>query len=334
MNSRFNPIEFFDYETTEKTRFRIVDPNGYEYLNLDHTEIKNISIDLKSGVVFLTGRILGAPKELELSKWKRNQKDLIKKLDFIIVRNGYAKHYILNAGIQKIQEDYQSMTYFVMFKHDNRQVPLYHTANLIADNLRVDYKVHLPDINFKNVSGGTWTNLSLATIGLAGGIVGVVTGTISIPVVISLVIGASTFCSATFDFTLELHQMPEDMKGQVDLVQQFIGDIGKVVGRALKENEDSYEKKAENFYSLVLLVYGLAVGRTSAKTLFNSKSFSKISKPFQKGYLTIKKVTLKSSSNATKYEGATRIFNKELFINDLTNTIGAGQSVYEKISDR
>ena len=103
MNSRFKPIEIFDYETTEKTSFKIIDPDGNEYLNLNNTEIKNISIDLKSGVVFLTGRILGAPKELELSKWKRNQKDLIKKLEFVIVRNGYARHYILNAVIKKIK---------------------------------------------------------------------------------------------------------------------------------------------------------------------------------------------------------------------------------------
>lgn len=334
MDSRFKPIEIFDYETTERTSFKIIDPNGNEYLNLNHTEIKNISIDLKSGVVFLTGRILGAPKELELSKWKRNQKDLIKKLEFVVVRNGYARHYILNAGIQKIQEDYQSMSYFVMFKHDNRQVPLYHTAESIADNLRIDYKVHLPDINFKNVSGGTWTNLGLSTVGIAGGIVGVLTGTITIPVVISLVVGASTFSSATFDFTLELHEMPEDMKGQADFVQQFVGDIGKVLAQSMDKDEKKFEKKFEGLYSSALFIYGLMIGRTSAKTILNSKSFSKISKPFQKGYLKIKKITLKSSKNATKYEGATRAFNKELFINDLGNTIGAGQSIYDKISDR
>lgn len=81
MNSRFKPIEIFDYETTERTSFKIIDPNGNEYLNLNHTEIKNISIDLKSGVVFLTGRILGAPKELELSIRKVFQ-NLLKNLDY------------------------------------------------------------------------------------------------------------------------------------------------------------------------------------------------------------------------------------------------------------
>lgn len=334
MNSRFKPIEIFDYETTERTSFKIIDLNGNEYLNLNHTEIKNISIDLKGGVVFLTGRILGAPKELEISKWKRNQKDLIKKLEIVIVRNGHARHYILNAGIQKLQEDYQSMSYFVMFKHDNRQVPLYHTAESIADNLRIDYKVHLPDINFKNVSGGAWTNLGLSTIGLAGGIVGVLTGTITIPVVISLVVGASTFTSATFDFTLELHEMPEEMKGQADFVQQFVGNIGKVVGTAMGEDENSSEKFMKNLYSQSIFLYGVFTGMKSANILFNNKSFSKISKPFQNGYIKLKKIKLKSSTNATKYEGASKVFNKELFINDLSNTIGAGQAIYEKISDR
>lgn len=334
MNSRFKPIEIFDYETTERTSFKIIDPNGNEYLNLNHTEIKNISIDLKSGVVFLTGRILGAPKELELSKWKRNQKDLIKKLEFVIVRNGYARHYILNAGIQKIQEDYQSMSYFVMFKHDNRQVPLYHTGESIADNLRVDYKVNLPDINFKNVSGGTWTNLGLSTIGIAGGIVGALTGTITIPIAVSLVIGTSTFSSATFDFTLELNGMPEDMKGQADFVQNFVGDVGKIIGKSFNQNEKLFKNSAEMIYSNIIFVYGVFVGVKSASVLFSNGSFSSISKPFQKGYIKLKKVRIKSSKNATKYEGATREFNKELFMNDLTNTIGAGQAIYDKIPNR
>lgn len=334
MNSRFKPIEIFDYETTERTSFKIIDPNGNEYLNLNHTEIKNISIDLKSGVVFLTGRILGAPKELELSKWKRNQKDLIKKLEVVIVRNGYARHYILNVGIQKIQEDYQSMSYFVMFKHDNRQVPLYHTAESIADNLRIDYKVHLPDINFKNVSGGTWTNLGLSTIGIAGGIVGALTGTITIPVVISLVVGASTFTSATFDFTLELHDMPDNMKGKADFLQKFVGDIGRILAKVKKEDKEITAKKYEDRYSKTIFYYGIFTGIKSVNMLLNNKSFSSISKPFQQGYISLKKVKLKSTTNATRYEGASRVFNKELFMNDLMNTMGAGQSVYDKISDR
>lgn len=335
MNSRFKPIEIFDYETTERTSFKIIDPNGNEFLNLNHTEIKNISIDLKSGVVFLTGRILGAPKELELSKWKRNQEDLIKKLEFVIIRNGYAKHYILNAGIQKIQEDYKNMSYFVMFKHDNRQVPLYHTAESIADNLRIDYKVNLPEINFKNISPQTALSLGLSTYGIGAGVVGALTAEITIPVMVGLVVGASLFHSARVDFTLELHGMPEELKGQADFIQQFVGEIGKIVAKNMKQNEKIFEKGGELLYSEIIFFYGIFTGRTSLKQLFNSKSFSKFTKKFGlQTYLKIKKVVLKSHKNATRYEGATRAFNFELFINDIMNTMGAGQSIYDKVSDR
>lgn len=334
MNSRFKPIEIFDYETTERTSFKIIDPNGNEYLNLNHTEIKNISIDLKSGVVFLTGRILGVPKELELSKWKRNQKDLIKKLEFVIVRNGYAKHYILNAGIQKLQEDYQSMSYYVMFKHDNRQVPLYHTTQFLTDNIRVDYKVHLPDVKFSNLTLGTAVNMGLSSYGLYAGVVGAVTAKITIPVVIGLVVGAGLFESARIDFMLELRGMPEDLKGEGDFVQQFIGDIGRIIGKSMSLDELKSENFFEKSYSEVVFYYGLISGRKSAKQLFDKKSFNAVSRPSKPTYYEKVKVIFKSKKNATKYEGAERKFNVNLFINDLMNTIGAGQSVYDKTSDR
>ncbi|MGL5935863.1 MAG: hypothetical protein ACRCZI_09600, partial [Cetobacterium sp.] len=242
---------------------------------------------------------------------------------------------ILNAGIQKIQEDYQSMSYFVMFKHDNRQVPLYHTAESIMDNLRIDYKVNLPEINFKNISTQTALSLGLSTYGIGAAVVGALTAEITIPVMVGLVVGASLFHSARVDFTLELHGMPQELKGQADFIQQFVGEIGKIVAKNMKQNEKTFEKGGEVLYSEIIFFYGVFTGRISLKQLFNSNSFSKLTKKFGlQTYLKIKKVVLKSHKNATKYESVTRAFNFELFVNDIINTMGAGQSIYDKVSDR
>ena len=329
MNSRFKPIEIFDYETSERTSFKIIDPNGNEYLNLNHTEIKNISIDLKSGVVFLTGRILGAPKELELSKWHKNKKEIIKKIEFVIVRNGYARHYILNAGIQKVQENYDTMSYFVMFKHDNRQVSLYHTANFYSNDLKVDYKVHLPDVSIKNVTSDTLVNLGLSGIGVGLGIAGMATGAITIPVVISFSVGVSFLGSASFDLMVEVCGTPE-LKGQGDLIQQVIGELGYAIGKYKNTDAKKSEKRFELAYSQATLIYGLVSSAKSAKAILTLKNFREISNGINgQSYIKIKKIFFRSSKNATGFEGAERTFNKELFINDLTNTIGGGKAIYD-----
>lgn len=332
---RYKDIEIYQYETTDQSNFKILNPDGTEYISINSNEIRNISINLKSGVVTLVGKILGGPKELELSKWKADKENLIKKLDFVIVKNGYAKHYILNAGIQKFREDYREMSYFVMFKHDNKDLPLYHTVDWINSDVRLDYKVDMREVGIKNVSTGTWVNLGVSIVGYGIGIAGVVSaGVITIPVTIALTVGAGYVSSSIFDFAIEYNNLPKEWLGNGDFVQQFVGWCGAILGEAASQDKEASEKKAENFYSKAVFVYGLVSGVKSAKILFNTKNFINVSKPFEEGYIKIKSVKVRSNTNALKFEGAQKTFNKELFINDMTNTVGAGKTVYDKVSSR
>lgn len=332
---RYKDIEIYQYETTDQSNFKILNPDGTEYISINSNEIRNISINLKSGVVTLVGKILGGPKELELSKWKADKENLIKKLDFVIVKNGYAKHYILNAGIQKFREDYREMSYFVMFKHDNKDLPLYHTVDWINSDVRLDYKVDMREVGIKNVSTGTWVNLGVSIAGLGIGIVGVVsTGVITIPVAIALTVGAGYVSSSIFDFVIEYKNLPKEKLGNGDFVQQLIGEIAKIIAKKIGANEKLYEKVTEDTYSNVVFWYGILTGVKSIKILFNKNSFMKISKPFENGYIKIKDIKVRSNTNAAKFEGAQKSFNKKLFINDMTNTVGAGKTVYDKVSNR
>ena len=95
-------------------------------------------------------------------------------------------------------------------------------------------------------------------------------------------------------------------------------------------NPKEAEILAENIYSQSVFVYGIYSGLISAKTLFNAKSFNKVSKVFEKGYVKFKKVNIRSKYTATSFEGMERVVDKKLLITDITNTIGAGQSIYDK----
>ena len=325
--SRFKEIEIYEYETDERTSFKIINFDGSIFLELDYKDIEDISLNLKCGIVILKGKILSVPKELELSKWKNNKNELIKKLEIKIVRNGFAKHYILNAGIQKVQEFYSTLSYIAVFKHDYNMSSLYYTMDFLSSNLRLDYKVHIPDI--RNVSNGTMLNVGLTSLGLGIGMIST-GGTITIPIAISLIVGTSTFYSAIYDFTVELYNYPNDLKGQGDFLQQFVGYVGRIVANFRNTNPKEAEILAENIYSQSVFVYGIYSGLISAKTLFNAKSFNKVSKIFEKGYIKFKKVNIRSKYTATSFEGMERVVDKKLLITDITNTIGAGQSIYDK----
>lgn len=325
--SRFKEIEIYEYETTERTSIKILNLDGSIFLELNYKEIKNISLDLKCGIVILTGKILSVPREMELSKWKNNRNDLIKKIEIKIVRNGFVKHYILNVGIQRFQEFYSELSYVAVFKHDCNMSSLYYTMNFLSSNLRLDYKVHLPDI--RNVSKGSMLNVALAGLGLGIGIFAT-GGTITIPIAISIVIGTSNFYSAIYDFTLELYNYPEELKGQGDFVKQFVGEVGKIIANLFKYDSIESEIFFENLYSSIILGYGIYSGLISAKTLFNAKNFSKVSKNFEKGYVKFKDVKIRAKHTATSFEGMERSLNKNLLFTDITNSVGAGQSIYEQ----
>lgn len=325
--SRFKDIEIYEYETDERTSFKIINFDGSVFLELDYKDIEDISLNLKCGIVILKGRMLSVPKELELSKWKNNKKELIKKLEIKIVRNGFVKHYILNAGIQRVQEFYSDLSYIAVFKHDYNMSSLYYTMDFLSSNLRLDYKVHIPDI--RNVSNGTMLNVGLTGLGLGIGMIST-GGTITIPIAISMIVGTSTFYSAVYDFTVELYDYPNDLKGQGDFLQQFVGDVGKILADFFEYDGLKSEKFFEEVYSSIVFGYGIYSGFVSAKILFNAKSFNKVSKVFEKGYVKFKKVNVRSKYTATSFEGMERVVDKKLLITDITNTIGAGQSIYDK----
>ena len=334
MVNTFKEIEVYNYATKNRTSIKIFNYDGSEYMSFAHNEIKSLKMNLKSGNFYFIGRIFGAPKELKLDAWKKNQNDLIKKVVVEIVQNGFAKCYIFNAGIQKLQEDYKTMSYLAVFKHDNIKLPLLHSVEMFDNELVLDIKIDKNNISFNNVSSATALNLGLSTIGFGIGVLGVAsTGTITIPIVIALAIGGSSLVSASFDFTVEVLNNPK-AKGQCDLLQQLTGEIGKKFGSLRGENINKSEENFENAYSMVVFFYGLLSGRDSLKTLFNTKSFTQVSKRFGNGYFNVKFVTLKNITNGSNVETAVRKFNKSLFINDATNTLGAGKSIYDKIPNR
>ena len=320
--SRFKDIEIYEYETDERTSFKIINFDGSVFLELDYKDIEDISLNLKCGIKLLKGRMLSVPKELELSKWKNNKKELIKKLEIKIVRNGFVKHYILNAGIQRVQEFYSDLSYIAVFKHDYNMSSLYYTMDFLSSNLRLDYKVHIPDI--RNVSKGTLLGLGLSGLGLVLS----TGGTITIPVGISIIVGGSTFGSVLYDFIIEYNGVYE-LKGQGDILQKIVGQIVSVFGKN-EEIKKTMRQEGENMYSRVVFIYGLISSREAVKRLFKFKNFSQLSKSYENGYFKIKDIKLKSSTNGTIIQGAKRNFESKVFINDVANTIGAGQSIYDR----
>lgn len=333
MSSRYKPIEVYEYDSTNRTNIKILNHDGSEYMTFSHNEIKSLKMNLKTGIFYFVGNIFGAPKELKLNDWKRDRNNIIKKIVVEIVKNGFAKRYAFNCGIQTLQEDYKTMSYLAVFRHDNIELPMFHTVKMFDNELVLDIKIDKTNISFKNISKGTAINLGLNAVGLGLGIIGVAaTGSITIPVVIALGIGASSYGSATYDFIAEVTGQPE-LKGQGDFLQQLSGEIGKIIGNQIDFNPQKAEEITETGYSSFVLIYGLIMGRKSANILVNTKSY-KISKAYEHGYVGIKKIILKSSTNATQFESGMRKFNKALFINDATNTISAGKSVYDKIPNR
>ncbi|WP_297407580.1 hypothetical protein [uncultured Cetobacterium sp.] len=333
MDSRYEQIEVHEYESSDRTSIKILNHDGSEYMTFSHNEIKSLKMNLKTGIFYFIGNIFGAPKELKLNDWKRDRNDIIKKIIIEIVKNGLAKRYAFHCGIQTLQEDYKTMSYLAVFRHDNIELPMFHTVKMFDNELVLDIKIDKSNISFKNITKGTAINLGLNGIGLGLGIVGAVTGTITIPVVIALGIGASSYGSATYDFIAEVTGEPE-LKGQGDLLQQLSGEIGKILENRFNNSNNNLEKTFESTYSYFTFIYGTVVGTKSAMEVFKLKNFTGISKNYENGYIGMKKIILKSSTNATQFESAIRKFNKSLFINDTTNTISAGKSIYDKIPNR
>lgn len=113
--------------------------------------------------------------------WLTNKKELIKKIEIIIVRNGFARHYILNVGIQSLQEDLKTLEFLVVLRHDNKEISLFHTVKMFTKGIVGDFKIDFTKISIENISRETAINLGLSTLGLGAGIIGVMsTGGVSV----------------------------------------------------------------------------------------------------------------------------------------------------------
>lgn len=339
MESRFTEIELYEYPTIEKTAFDIFNLNEREYLSINSNEIVHVEVNTVTGVIVLIGKILGAPKELELSKWKADNKNLIKRLDIRIVRAGRAREYILNAGIMKVVEDYNNMTYMAVFQHDKEQFSqkMFHSVELLRHGVVMNIKIDKSKIGIHNVSKSTLLNLWLSGVGYGLGVVTAVgIGTLSIPATITLAIGGSLFLACTIDFNLELYGESDgawifNKVGKNDLLQQLTGELGHLLDSLAKNENKEVESTFENIYYYSTSFYSLFMGAKAGCSLFNPKSYRAVSKTFQNGsYIKINWVKLKNITNFNKVESATRKFAGGIFINDITNLGSGGKINYDE----
>ena len=342
-----NEIEIYEYETKERTNFLLTNFGllEQEFLKFEGEEIDSFSIDYITGLIVLRGKILGKENEFKLHKWNQDKNDLIKKLDYMFVRNGFARHLRLNVGIESIYEDYKQMGYIATFRQDKRCDCFIHRIVPISYEFMLDLKIDKRNISISNIKGDTINEAILSSLGFglamyegmgiisAASATAAIAGTtisfsVVIPVAITLVVGGSALVSSVVDIGLEILDM-EEYKGKGNFLREFLGDIGEILGG--KRGEEILKSS----YDTMIFLYGAVTGVISILSLTKINNYKKISK-FAKSqsYIKIKFVKFRNTKTGAIIEGAERHFEKGRFIGDTLNSIDVTRTIDDEAKKR
>ena len=338
MNSRYIPIETYDYATDERSYIKIFNlQDEKEFLVINHNQFDNFSLDLKTGFCYFLGDIRGAIEELKLLKWKQDKsnENLIKKIDILIVKNGYGKRYIFNAGIQHLYEDYKKLRFTVVLKHDNNNTQLIQSVRPLGNDMILKINIDWEKVSLHNLTPSTTANFFLGGIGFALAVVGV-KAAVTVVTVVTLAIGASLFVSTTYEFLFELTGNFEDpRRGNMDFFQELFGLIFESVTEKANEylgsnlDETMARNYGENLYFTGAFLFSILTAAAGIKRITSLKNYKTLGKRYDNAYIYLKKITTKGSFGH-KIEGGKRAFNYGSFGGDLFNTINLGKTGYDK----
>lgn len=341
MNTRYAPIETYDYPTEERSYIRIINIQGdKEFLVLNHNQFDNFSLDLKTGFCYFLGDIRGEIEELKLLKWKQDQsnENLIKKIDILIVKNGYGKRYIFNAGIQHLHEDYKKMRFTVVLKHDYNNTQLIQSVKPLGNDMILKIDIDWDKVSLNNLTPSTTANFFLGGIGFALAIVGI-KATVTVVTVVTLAIGASLFVSTTYEFLFELTGNFDDpRRGNMDFFQELFGLIFESVTEKTNEylgsnlDETAARGYGENLYFVGALLFSILTSTAGFRRLTNLKNYRTLGKRYDNAYIYLKKITTKGNLGQ-KIEGGTRAFNYGTFGGDIFNSINLGKTGFDKATN-